>query len=230
MSTCISTETVHEAQVITAEIWQSASCAEIMLLMLSESRLFQNSTHYMPQLYLFAASCARNVNHLLHDARSQEAVCAAELFATDSTTKTHLLNSHRDAQAAVIDLAKNAPFISTGAPNPDPFTTRQTFFAGALLHAAAAASMASTPSHLTAPVQAAQTSARYAINALYYEQLSYDSDSTLISQVFDEEQHRQSQSLRIFLGNPFDPKRWPPFTIPEITSPLKEPSRYQFKD
>jgi len=230
MSTCISTDTVHEAQIITAEIWQSAPCAEIMLVMLSESQLFQNSTHYLSQLYLFAASCARRVNHLLHDVRSQEAICAAELFAIDSTTQTHLLNSHRAAYAAVLDLANNSPAISTNIPTHDRAATSQTLFAGALLHAAAAASMASTPSHLTAPLRAAQTSARYAINALYYEQLSYDSDSTLISQLFNEEQHRQSQSLRIFLGNPFDPTRWPPFTIPEITSRLRKPSRYQFKD
>ena len=229
MSTCISTETVHEAQIITAEIWQSASSAEIMLVMLSESQLFQNSTHNMPQLYLFAASCARRVNHLLYDARSQQAICAAELFATDSTTKTNLLNSHRAAQAAVIDLAKNSPSISTDPPESDLAPTRETLFAGALLHAAATASVASTPSQLTEPLRAAQTSARYAIDALYYEQLSYGCDSTLISQIFDEEQHRQSQALRIFLGNPFDPKRWPPFTIPEIRAPLKEPSRHQLR-
>src|SRR5690349_7623997 len=201
MSTCISTETVHEAQIITAEIWQSASSAEIMLVMLSESELFQNSTRYMPQLYLFAASCARRVNHLLLDARSHHAICAAELFATDSTTKTHLHTCHRAAQAVVIDLAKNSPFTSIGSPNQHPTAPNQTFFAGALLHAAAAASMASIPSHHTRPLQAAQSSARYALNALYYEQLSIDSDSTLISEAFDEEQHRQSQALRIFLGN-----------------------------
>ena len=229
MSTCISTEAVHEAQIITAEIWQSASSAEIMLIMLSESELFHNSPLYLPQLYLFAASCARRVNHLLYDARSQQAICAAELFATDSTTKTNLLNSHRAAQAAVIDLAKNSPSISIDPPTPDFGATRQTLFAGALLHAAAAASVASTPSQLTQPLKAAQSSARYAIDALYYEQLSYDSDSILISQIFDEEQHRQSQALRIFLGNPFDPKRWPPFTIPDLNAPLKEPSRHQLK-
>jgi len=226
MSTCSSTETGHEAQIITAEIWQSASCAEIMLTMLSESQLFENPTHYMPQLYLFATSCARRVNHLLNDARSRQAICAAELFATHSTTKTHLLNSHQAAQAAVSDLAKNSSSTSIEAHNDDPATTLQTLFAGALLHAAAAAAMASTPSHLTWPLQVAQTSARYTITALYYEQLSHDSDSTLISQILDEEQHRQSQALRIFLGNPFDPKRWPPFTIPEINS-IKEPSRHQ---
>lgn len=217
MSTCFSTQTVHEAQIITAEIWQSASCAEIMLVMLSESQPFQNSTHYMPQLYLFASSCARRVNHLLCDARSQQAICATELFATDSTTKTNLLNSHRAAQAAVIDLAKNCPLLSTDAQTDDAAPTLQDLFAGALLHAAAAAASASTPSHLTRPLQAARTSARYTLTALYYEQLSNHSDSTLITQVLDEEQHRQSQALRIFLGNPFDPRHWPPFTIPEIT-------------
>ena len=61
----ISIETFHEAQIITAEIWQSASSADIMLTMLLRSRLFQNSNHHTPQLYLFAGSCARRVNHFL---------------------------------------------------------------------------------------------------------------------------------------------------------------------
>lgn len=229
MSHCITTEALHEAQIITAEIWQSASCAEIMLTMLSESRLFQNSNHYAPQLYLFAASCARRVNHLLHDPRSYLAISATELFATDPTTQAHLHNSHRAAQAAVVDLAHTyncSPSLSTEHLNHDQATTRQLFLGGALLHAAAAASVASTPSQLTRPLKAAQTSARYAINALYYEQLSNDTDSTLISQVIDDEQHRQSHALRIFLGNPFDSERWPPFTVPETR--FKEPSRHQF--
>jgi hypothetical protein len=74
--------------------------------------------------------------------------------------------------------------------------------------------MACCPSEILHPLQAAEASARYATKALYYEQLSNDADSTLISQMIDEEQHRQSQALRIFLGNPFDSKRWPPFNIP----------------
>ena len=128
MSNSISTETLHEAQIITAEIWQSASSAEIMLTMLSESRLFQNSNHYMPQLYLFAASCARRVSHLLQDPRSQQAIRAAELFATDSTTKTQLHHSHRAAQAAVIDLAKGTrillPHLQINQTTPQPLLAK----------------------------------------------------------------------------------------------------------
>jgi hypothetical protein len=220
MAHSISIDTFHEAQIITAEIWQSASSAEIMLTMLLESRLFQNSNHHAPQLSLFACSCARRVNHLLQNPRSREAIRAAELFATNATTSQQLLDSHLSAQNATLDLANtynNSPLLWTDQSNDvedDRAIPRATLFGGALLHAAATASMACCPSEILHPLQAAEASARYATKALYYEQLSNDTDSTLISQLIDEEQHRQSQALRIFLGNPFDSKRWPPFTSP----------------
>ena len=91
MANSISIETVDETQIITAEIWQSASSADIMLTMLLESRLFQTPNHHTPQIYLFAASCGRRVNHLLQDPRSHEAIRAAELFATNATTSQQLL-------------------------------------------------------------------------------------------------------------------------------------------
>lgn len=224
ISNCFSIETFQEAQIITAEIWQSASCAEIMLMMLSESQLFHNS-NYLPQLWLFAASCARRVSHLLEDPRSHQAIRTAELFATNATTETLLHDSHRAAQAVAVDLAKKyncSPDLSTDHRKQDQTATRRAFFAGALMHAAAAASMACTPSQISTPLKAAEASSRYTINALYYEQLSNDTDSTLISQLIDEEQHRQAQSLRIFLGNPFDPKRCPPFTILESCPQAKK--------
>lgn len=228
MANSISIEPFHEAQIITAEIWQSASSGKIMLTMLLESRLFQDPTRYTPQLYLFAASCARRVSHLLQDPRSHQAIRAAELFATNATTSQPLLASHLSAQSAARDLANmynNSPLLSTDQPNKDDRTVPQrTLFGGALLHAAAAASMACCPSAILHPLQAAETSARYATSALYYEQLSNDTDSTLISELIDEEQHRQSQALRIFLGNPFDSERWPPFTTAPC-SILKEPSQ-----
>ena len=222
MADSISIETFDEAEIITAEIWQSASSADIMLTMLLESRLFENSNHHTPQLYLFAASCARRVTHLLQDPRSHEAIRAAELFATNASTSEHLLHSHLSAQSAAFDLASTYntyPFVSTDQPNDHDHRSisQVTLLAGALIHAAATASMACCPSDILNPLRAAETSARYAINALYYEQLSNDTDSTLISQLLEEEQHRQSQALRIFLGNPFDSKRWPPFTIPHNT-------------
>ena len=217
MANSISIETFEEAQIITAEIWQSASSAEIMLTMLLESRPFQNFNRYTPQLYMFAASCARRVNHLLQDPRSHQAIRAAELFATKATTRQKLLDSHLSAQSAALDLANtynNSP-LSTDQPNKDHrAVSRETLFGGALLHAAATASTACCPTEILHPLEVAETSARYATNALYYEQLSNDTDSTLICQLIEEEQHRQSQALRIFLGNPFDSERWPPFTLP----------------
>ena len=214
MANSISIETFDEAEIITAEIWQSASSADIMLTMLLESRLFENSNHHTPQLYLFAASCARRVTHLLQDPRSHEAIRAAELFATNAGNSQYLLHSHLSAQSAAFDLASTYnthPFVSTDQPND---YTQVTLFGGALIHAAATASMACCPTDILNPLRAAESSARYAIKALYYEQLSKDTDSTLISELIEEEQHRQSHALRIFLGNPFDSKRWPPFTIP----------------
>jgi|GEM_PF-1937678 hypothetical protein len=224
MKNSISDETFDEAQIITAEIWQSASSAEIMFRMLSESQLIHNSSHYTSHLYLFAASCARRVSHLLQDPRSYQAIRTAELFATNATTKTQLHDSHKAAKAAAIDLAdryNDSQSVCGHRPNHQSLLSRQTLYGGALLHAAAAASMACYPPDSLGTLQAAETSARYATNALYYEQLSYEADSTLISELIDEEQHHQSQALRIFLGNPFDPERWPPFTIPETHSGLK---------
>ena len=218
MPNSISIETVAEAQLITTEIWQSASSADIMLTMLLESQLFENSNHHTPQLYLFAASCARRVNHLLQDPRSHEAIRAAELFATSASSSQHLLHSHLSAQSAAFDLAttyNTQPLLSADQPNDNHRSIPQiTLLGGALIHAAATASMACCPSEILDPLRAAEASARYAINALYYEQLSNDTDSTLISQLLEEEQHRQAQALRIFLGNPFASNRWPPFTIP----------------
>lgn len=232
MATSISIDSFHEAQVITAEIWQSASSAEIMFTMLLESLLFQNSNRYTPQFYMFAASCARRVNHLLQDPRSHEAISAAELFATNASTSQQLLESHLSAQNAALDLAttyNKFPLQSTDQLNHDDRTlpSRRTLFDGALMHAAATASIACCPSEILNPLRAAETSARYATKALYYEQLSNDADSTLISQVIDEEQHRQSQALRIFLGNPFASKRWPPFTIPMPSLELTKPTLTQ---
>ncbi len=224
MKNSISNETFDEAQIITAEIWQSASSAEIMFTMLSESQLFHNCNHYTSQLYLFAASCARRVSHLLQDPRSYQAIRTAELFATNATTETQLQDSHKAAKAAAIELANrynDSACLSTEGPNHEESVSQQTLYGGALLHAAAAASMACYPLDSFGPLQAAETSARYATNALYYEQLSNQADSTLITQLMDEEQHHQSQALRIFLGNPFDPERWPPFTITETHSELK---------
>ncbi len=222
MPNSIAIETFDEAEIITAEIWQSASSADIMLTMLLESRLFHNSNHHTPQLYLFAASCARRVNHLLQDPRSHEAIRAAELFATNATTSQHLLHSHLSAESAAFDLAtkyNTHTRLSTDQPNDNDHRSipQVTIFGGALIYAAAAASMACCPSEILNPLRAAETSARYSINALYYEQLSNDSDSTLISQLLEEEQHRQSHALRIFLGNPFDSKRWPPIHHPQHT-------------
>ena len=221
MKNSISNETFNEAQIITAEIWQSASSAEIMFTMLSESQLFHNSD-YSSQLYLFAASCARRVTHLLHDPRSYQAIRTAELFATNSTTQTQLHHSYQAAKAAAFDLANryNDSPCAEG-PHRHRSVSQQTLYGGALLHAAAAASMACYPLDCFGALQAAQTSARYATNALYYEQLSNQADSTLISELMDQEQLHQSQALRIFLGNPSNPERWPPFTIPETYSGLK---------
>jgi len=229
MPTSISRESFDEAQAITAEIWQSASSAEIMFTMLLESRLFQNSNRYTPHFYMFAASCARRVNHLLQDPRSHEAIRAAELFATKATSRKQLLESHLSAHSAALDLAttyNNSPLATTDQLNHDDrlLPSRRTFFGGALMHAAATASIACCPSELLHPLRAAETSARYATTALYYEQLSHDTDSTLISQLIEEEQHRQSQALRIFLGNPFASKRWPAFTIAPQSLELTKPT------
>jgi len=196
-----------------------------MLAMLWESKDFKQSNtlfNYEPNLRLFAASCARRLSHLLTDQRSHHAVRTAELCAINAAgvTRTQLHNAYLQSQAAIIEIAHN--YNQPELPTVDRITTKKNhstgldpriIFGAALLHAASTASMACCTTQIFGALQAAETCARYSHKALYWELLTNDADSVLISELLEEEDRRQAQALRLFLGNPFDRKQSPPMTL-----------------
>jgi hypothetical protein len=218
--------TINEAETITGEIWETAPSAEIMLQMLWESKAFHQAnqiTKYEPQFHLFAAWSARRVSHLLTDERSHHAIRTAELFGAGATTRAEMHQAHLHAEAVVIQLAKTykqSTLPTTGTPeskkdadHPTGVATR-TLFGASLLHAASTASMACYAQQIFCGLQAAEACAKYSSKALYWELLTNGADSVLITEFLEEEDRRQAQALRIFLGNPFNSDRSPAITLP----------------
>lgn len=218
--------TVNEAETITGEIWETAPSAEIMLQMLWESKAFLQAnqiTQYEPHFHLFAAWSARRVSHLLTDQRSQHAIRTAELFAAGATTRAEMHQAHLHAEAVVIQLAETyekstlpttePPESKNDADHPTGVDTR-TLFGASVLHAASTASMACYAQQIFGGLQAAEACAKYSSKALYWEMLTNGADSVLITEFLEEEDRRQAQALRIFLGNPFNSDRSPAMTLP----------------
>ncbi|MGH9967531.1 MAG: hypothetical protein ACREBG_06815, partial [Pyrinomonadaceae bacterium] len=76
------------------------------------------------------------------------------------------------------------------------------------------ASMACYAPQIFGGLQAAEACAKYSSKAAYWEMLTNGADSVLITEFLEEEDRRQAQALRIFLGNPFDSDRSPAMTLP----------------
>ena len=218
--------TANEAETITVEIWETGPSAEIMLQMLWESKPFRQAnqiTKYEPHFHLFAAWSARRVSHLLTDQRSHHAIRTAELFGAGVRTRAEMHQAHLYAEAVVIQLAetyKESTLPTTGTPkskndadHPTRVDTR-TLFGASVLHAASTASMACYAQQIFGGLQAAEACAKYSIKALYWELLTNGADSVLITEFLEEEDRRQAQALRIFLGNPFNSDRSPAMTLP----------------
>ncbi len=218
--------TANEADTITAEIWETAPSAEIMLQMLWELIAFRQAnqiTKYEPHFHLFAAWSARRVSHLLRDERSHYAIRTAELFAAGVTTRAEMHQAHLHAEAVVFQLAETykkstlptteTPKSKTDADHPTAVDTR-TLFGASVLHAASTASMACYAQQIFGGLQAAEACAKYSTKALYWEMLTNGADSVLITEFLEEEDRRQAQALRIFLGNPFNSDRSPAMTLP----------------
>ena len=218
--------TANEAETITGEIWGTAPSAEIMLQMLWESKPFRQAnqiTKYEPHFHLFAAWSARRVSHLLTDERSHYAIRTAELFSAGATTRAEMHQAHLHAEAVVIQLAETyakstlptteTPKLINDADHPTGVDPR-TLFGAAVLHAASTASMACYAQQIFGGLQAAEVCAKYSSKALYWEMLTNGADSVLITEFLEEEDRRQAQALRIFLGNPFNRDRSPAMTLP----------------
>jgi hypothetical protein len=218
-----------EAQLITSEIWETASSAAIMLQMLCESKTFRQADRiikYEQHFHLFAASCARRLTHLLIDPRSVHATRTAELFAAGAKTRAEMHRAHLHAEAAVIQLAdtynqalpttENPAYDHSSRSHPTGLDTR-ILFGASVLHAAATASMCCYAQQIFGGLQAAEASAKYSSKALYWELVTNGADTILITEFLEEEDRRQAQALRVFLGNPFYFKNSAAMTLPPPT-------------
>jgi hypothetical protein len=215
----------QEAQTITSAIWNTGSSAEVMFQMLWESRFSHSKIgKYAPHLYLFAAWCARRTSHLLTDKKSHHAIQTAERFATAAACRSVMHQARIAAEAVVIQIAAtfenlppNADTPATIEPTTHTTTRVNTTATGgaALLNAASAAATCCLTYQLFAPLKAADLCARYARQSLYWEALTKGSDTVLITELLDEEDLRQAHTLRVFLGNPFNPSESPAMFLPE---------------
>lgn len=215
---------VNEAEVITTEIWDTAPSASIMLDMLSESQPFRHKDRllqYEPHLHLFAAWCARRVQHLLADPRSHRAIQVAELFATGHATRSDLSSAQQQAQTVVTEIARayeqsTSDLTDDSTPSPTQHPTGidgRKLFAASLLHAASTASTACYSDTTFSSLYSATSCAKFSSKALYWQMLTNGADSVLIADFLEQEDQRQAQALRIFIGNPFNPESSPAMTL-----------------
>jgi len=210
-----------EVQTITAEVWNTGTSAEVMFQMLWEfSRSSNNNIlEYDPHLHLFAAWCARRTSHLLSAQKSFHAIRTAELFATANASRSAMQHARILAEAVVIQMAatyenSHATLPRTTEPTNNNIDTTATRAAALLNAASAAATCCLTNQHL-APLKAADLCAKYARQSLYWEALTNGSDSVLITELLEEEDLRQAHTLRVFLGNPFNPSVSPAMFLPD---------------
>jgi hypothetical protein len=207
--------TPNEVQTITTELWTSAPSAKIMLQLLSQSGDAHKLLSYEHHFRFFAASCARRTSYLLTDSRSRIAIQTAELFANSRSSAYALHKAYVNAKAAILEQAKNYNTLSSPSAQQSHPTgvSQETLYGAAVLHAAAAAATCCFARQVQTPLGVAEACAKYATKALYWEQISLGADKVLISQLIDEEEHRQAHTLRIFIGNPFAPLRFPPMNL-----------------
>jgi hypothetical protein len=215
---------LHETATITSEIWDTAPSAEIMLQMLRESKAFYQSyqlTKYDRHFYFFAAACARRVYRLLTDERSHSAIRIAELFAAGAATLNELELASAAAKCVVIEL--NETYKVSAAPNTiNPLTEHptglptRTLRGAALLNAASTATIICSTKGPGSGFEAACAAAKYSSQALYWDLLAKCTDTVLITEFLEEEDRRQAEALRTFLGNPFDKTHSPAMTLPPL--------------
>lgn len=187
-----------------------------------EFRQSQRIIKYDPHLHLFAAWCARRTAHLFTTTESRIAIQTAERFATSTATRSEMHQAHRAAEASAIATSRSYETLTTSeafdaeqaAPRLDTHAIR----GAAILNAASAAASCCIAHQLFGPLQAADLSAKYARQALYWEALANGADTVLITELREEEDLRQAHTLRAFIGNPFNP-----IQAPAMFLPLHEP-------
>lgn len=216
----------EEAHTITTEIWGTGSSAEVMFQMLWEAARFWTLDigSFAPHLRLFAASCARRTSHLLTDSKSYHAIQTAERFATATASCSVMHEARIDAEAVVVQIANAAESPVSNASTPrtnqlinqttnkiDITATRK----AAILNAASAAATCCLAYQPLAALKAADLCAKYARQSLYWEALTNGADVVLITDLLEEEDLRQSHTLRVLLGNPFNSHKSPAMFLPE---------------
>lgn len=208
-----------EAREVTRELWDAAPSAAPLLEMLGDSETYAGARvgSLDRQLRLFAAWCARRTGRLLEDPRSRSAVQAAELFAAGSMPLAEIERAHDEAGQAVREAAgKYEPGLGalTRIPSGAGEINRDTARAVAVLNAAytashAAAHTAGTSGGLRAATKCAET----ALNSLYWQMLADGACAELITEKLEEEDRRQAEALRTFIGNPFDAEAAPAMCV-----------------
>jgi hypothetical protein len=126
------------------------------------------------------------------------------------------------AEAVAIQIAANygMPAATTPSNGIDTTATRT----AAHLNAASAAATCCFSRQIAAPLKAAELCAKYARQSLYWDALTNGSDPALIAELLDQEDSRQAQTLRVFLGNPFSPCESPPIFLPAPQLDDQQPS------
>jgi hypothetical protein len=210
---------------MTRALWDTAPSAQILLDLLGQSEIFERAkvASLDRQLRLFAAWCARRTSPLLSDNRSRRAIQVAELFAAGSATLSDAEHAQGEAELAVREIAQ---FRSTagvgllldaevGDAEASDQAERELARACAALHAAYAAShCAGYTLGVTGGIRVAVKCAEAARTAVYWSMVAESSSEPLVTEKLEEEDRRQAEALRTFIGNPFDTKDQPPLTLP----------------
>lgn len=225
-----------ENAILTAELWDVVPSAKALLRLITPTDADQNhqrATNNDRQLRLFAAWCARRRGNLLTDARSREAIRAAELFANDSISFKEMCYAHERSCLAVREIdfhvkndeteidATDHPTLAPEDSKPVVLNPRR-FRGGAYLYAAyTACHSAAYTLHPLGGLHAAIKSAFASRKALYWDLLAEGCDKILITEQLESEEGRQAEALRTFIGNPFNPDRMPPLSLRTVATTVK---------
>lgn len=209
-----------ESSDLTRELWETAPSGAALLELLGQPDAYARAGlgTLDRQLRLFAAWCARRTGSLLPDPRSREAVRAAELFASGSASSGQVEGARADAEAAVREIAALYGGGEPHAPGPDSDeaagVARETALGCALLHAAYTACHAAAHTlGRTGGLRAAEKCAETARRAIYWRMVADGACADLVAEKLDEEDRRQAEALRTFIGNPFDAASMPPLAL-----------------
>lgn len=209
-----------EGSDLTRELWETAPSGSALLELLGQPDAYARARlgTLDRQLRLFAAWCARRTGSLLPDPRSRAAVRAAELFASGSANADEVDRARAGAEAAVREIAAHSGGVAPPDAGPDsdetPGVARETALGCALLHAAYTACHAAAHTlGRTGGLRAAEKCSETARQAIYWRMVADGACADLVAEKLEEEDRRQAEALRTFIGNPFDAASMPPLAL-----------------